>query len=198
MQVSMQLMQDWQNLGVPGLALLALVFLVGSFIFIPRPPLCFLAGLVFGFVAFPIALIATTVGAMLAFLLSRHLCQSFFLRKIESRPVWKAVVEAIDAEGWKIVGMLRLASPVPGTVTNYLIGLTRIGTVPYTLATLLGLAPQILLFTYLGMIGQLAFQNPIASPLRTPLLIAGLILTAIVVVLVTRRTKGILAKRSIM
>src|SRR5262249_18745164 len=46
------------------------------------------------------------------------------------RPVWKALVQAIDAEGWRLVGLLRLASLIPGAATNYLLGVTRIGLLP--------------------------------------------------------------------
>ena len=75
---------------------------------------------------------------------------------IERRPVWKALVETIDEEGWRLVGLLRLASLIPGTATNYLLGVTRIGLWSYATATLVGLLPQIVLFVYIGAAGQMA------------------------------------------
>jgi hypothetical protein len=36
----------------------------------------------------------------------------------------RAVVDAADSEGWRVVGLLRFWSPVPTIVQNYLFGLT--------------------------------------------------------------------------
>jgi uncharacterized membrane protein YdjX (TVP38/TMEM64 family) len=99
------------------------------------------------------------------------------------------LVEAINAEGWRLVGLLRLASLVPGTVTNYLLGVTRIGLWPYTLATFVGLAPQTVLFVYIGAAGKMALEDISRSPLQMALLVVGLVFTACVAFAVARRTR---------
>ena len=192
-----QVVQGWRELGAVGLGALAVAFIVGAMVFAPRPPMCVISGFVFGFIAIPVVLLATTLGSVLAFLLSRYLFRSRFLKMIERRPVWKAIVEAIDAEGWRLVGLLRLASVVPGTATNYLLGITRIRLWPYTLATLVGLAPQIVLFVYIGAAGQIAVSDVSESPLRVALVVLGLLFTAWAAIMVTRRTKKALAAYSI-
>jgi hypothetical protein len=100
-EMFIQLVQGWRELGAVGLGALAVAFVVGAMVFAPRPPRCVVSGLVFGFIAIPIVLLGSTLGSVLAFLLSRYLFRSRFLKIIERRPVWRALVEAIDAEGWR-------------------------------------------------------------------------------------------------
>src|SRR5262249_38067775 len=152
-------------------------------------PMCVVSGMVFGFIAIPIVLLASTLGSVLAFMLSRYLFRSRFLKMIERRPVWSALVEAIDEEGWRLVGLLRLASLIPGTATNYLLGVTRVGLWSYAAATLVGLLPQIVLFVYIGAAGQMALEDLSESPLRVALVVVGLIFTAWAVLTVTGRTR---------
>jgi uncharacterized membrane protein YdjX (TVP38/TMEM64 family) len=197
-QTFIQMVQGWRELGVVGLGALAVAFVIGAMVFAPRPPMCVVSGLVFGFIAIPVVLLASTLGSVLAFLSSRYLFQSRFLKIIERRPVWRASVEAIDAEGWRLVALLRLASLIPGSATNYLLGVTRIGLWPYTLATLVGLLPQICLFVYIGAAGHIALEGPSESPLRVTLVAVGLIFTAWAVFVVTRRTKAALAEYSVL
>jgi uncharacterized membrane protein YdjX (TVP38/TMEM64 family) len=192
-EIFIEAVQGWRELGAVGLGALAAVFVIGAMVFAPRPPMCVVSGLVFGFIAIPIVVLASTLGSVLAFLLSRYLFRSRFLKIIERRPVWSALIEAIDTAGWQLVGLLRLASLIPGTATNYLLGVTRIGLWPYTLATLVGLLPQIFLFVYIGAAGQIALEDLSESPLRVALIVIGLIFTAWAVSLVTRRTKAALA-----
>src|SRR3954468_16054229 len=99
---------------------LIVAFVLGALFFVPRLPLCLAGGLTLGFAALPISAVSATAGAVLAFLASRHLLRSRFARAIRHRPAWQAVVEATDHEGWRLIVLLRLASPVPGAVTNYL------------------------------------------------------------------------------
>jgi uncharacterized membrane protein YdjX (TVP38/TMEM64 family) len=193
-EIFIQVVQDWREMGGIGLGALAVAFVIGAMVFAPRPPMCVVSGLVFGFIAIPVVLLASTLGSVLAFLLSRYLFRSRFLKIIERRSVWRALVEAIDAEGWRLVGLLRLASLIPGTATNYLLGLTRIGLWPYTVATLVGLLPQIFLFVYIGAVGKIALEDFSGSPLRVALIVVGLIFTAWAVFMVTRRTKAFLAE----
>src|SRR5262245_44063114 len=102
--------------GERGLLALGVVFFIGALTFLPRPPACIIGGLLFGLWAFPVALVGTTVGAVVAFLLSRYLLRSHFARIIARRPRWKLIVTAVDAEGWRLLGLLRLASPFPDRV----------------------------------------------------------------------------------
>src|SRR5215467_1481475 len=183
-----QVVQGWRELGAVGLGALALAFIIGAMVFAPRPAMCIVSGFVFGFIAVPIVLLASTLGSVLAFLLSRYLFRSRFLAMVEQRPVWRSLIEAIDEEGWRLVGLLRLASLIPGTATNYLLGVTRIGLWPYTAATLVGLLPQIILFVYIGGAGQIVVEEFSESPLRVAPIVVCVVFTALAVFILTRRT----------
>src|SRR5215467_11600565 len=166
-----QVVQGWRELGAVGLGALALAFIIGAMVFAPRPPMCVVSGFVFGFIAIPVVLLASTFGSVLAFLLSRYLFRSRFLRMTEGRPVWKAVIAAIDEEGWRLVGLLRLASLVPGTATHYLLGVTSLELWPCAAATFLGLLPQGFLFGYIGAARQIECEDHARSPLRVALVV---------------------------
>jgi len=62
--------QSWQEFGVVGLAGLALIFALGALTFLPRFTFTPSAAWCFGFAAIPAAVIGTTAGAAIAFLLA--------------------------------------------------------------------------------------------------------------------------------
>src|SRR5207302_7806869 len=100
--LSYSLSGDWFE--KTGLLSLGIASFIAALTFIPRPPICILGGLIFGLAAFPVALIATTFGAVTAFLLSRYLFRARFSDFTNRRPRLKVVVDAIDAEGWRLLG----------------------------------------------------------------------------------------------
>src|SRR5262245_6208660 len=178
--------------GERGLFALGLVFFIGALTFLPRAPACIAGGLLFGFSAFPVALIGSTCGAVVAFLAARYLLRSQFSRIAERRPRWKLIVKAVDAEGWRLLGLLRLASPVPGSASNYLFGLTGMQMWPFTAATFFGSAPQVLAFIYLGTVGRTAIDPQSISAAKLTFTLAGCVLSLLAVWLVSRRVKSLL------
>src|SRR5262249_52157771 len=151
-------------------------------VFIPRPILCMVSGATLGLAAVPLALGAATVGAVLALLAARYFGRSYFLSRIERWPISQTIMQAVDDQGWKIVVLLRVASPIPGPVNNYLFGLTGIPVWPYTAATFVGIVPQTVLFVGIGASGEIILSD--TSNLAFPLAaIAGLICGALTVVL---------------
>src|SRR2546426_6627711 len=122
LDVVSRLVGPWSELGAAGITLFAATLVVGALTFIPRPALCLLGGLLYGFSAFPIVLIASTAGMAFAFLISRYLFRSYFCSKIDGRPKLRAIAKAVDAEGWRLVALLRFASPLPATAVNYALG----------------------------------------------------------------------------
>jgi len=191
---ALHLIRAWGELGAPGLALLAAAFVLGALAFVPRPALCVLGGLVFGFSAMPVALIAATAGAIAAFLLSRHLLRSLVRRATEGRPRLQAAVAAADAEGWRLVVLLRL-SPIPGSAVSYLLGLTGIPLGQYAAGTVLGLLPSVMVFVYIGAISGAILDPRSVSHAHFGFLAAGLLAIVLAAWLLTRRAKAILARR---
>ena len=178
-----------------GLVSLGLICSLAALAFIPRPPICIFGGLVFGFAAFPVALAGTTLGAVMAFLAARHLLRSRFLGLVARRPRIRLVLDAIDAEGWRLIGLMRLASPLPGSASNYLFGLTNIGLWAYVAATAIGSAPQVLAFVYLGIAGRMTLDAPSVSATKLGFMLAGCALSLCVVYLVSRRVRALVAAR---
>ncbi len=193
-QLIVDIVRASRDLGELGLVLLAVSFFVISLTFLPRPPVCIIAGLVYGMTAFPVVLAASTGGALVGFLMSRHLFQARFRRAIERRPNWRTIVDAIDSEGWVLVALLRLASPVPGSATTYLLGLSDIRLWPYASATFLGLAPQTFLFVLIGAVPT-ALEGGSFSVVKLVLLLAGVVTSAAILWLVGRRARASLSSR---
>jgi uncharacterized membrane protein YdjX (TVP38/TMEM64 family) len=189
----LQAIQSWGELGFAGLLLLGAAFVLASLVFVPRPALCLVGGLAFGFAAVPVAFVGYTVGAVAAFLIARRLLRERVVAAIAGRPKLTAIMRAVDAEGWRLVGLIRIASPIPGTATSYLTGVTGIGLWPYAAATLVGSAPQILTFVSIGALGQIALDDPFVSRAQVAFMAAGIALFAAVVWLVVRRARGMVA-----
>ena len=175
---------------------LAAVFIIASF-GIPRFLLNIGAGAVFGPWSILIIQPSGTIGAVLAFLAARYMMAERLRRRFEGRPVLQAVAQAIDSEGWRIVALLRLASPIPGPVANYAFGLTRIGLWPYTIATFICTLPVSVLQVYLGATGRAALIDDGWTPFKLGMTIAGLVSFAIVMFLVSRRAKAELQARQL-
>jgi len=194
-QLFLDIVRGSRDLGEPGLILLAVSFFVISLTFLPRPPACIVAGLVYGVSAFPVVLAALTAGAATGFIMARYLLQARFRQAAERRPKWQSVVDAIDSQGWMLVLLLRLASPVPGSATTYLMGLTGIGFWPYAGATCAGLAPQTLLFMLIGAVGPAALDGGPLSTVKLVFLVAGIVTSAAILWLVGRRSRALLSNR---
>jgi uncharacterized membrane protein YdjX (TVP38/TMEM64 family) len=188
-----QSIQNWGDFGVAGLLLLGAAFVVASLTFVPRPAISLVGGLAFGFAAVPVAFVGYTVGAIAAFLIARRLLRARVVALIAERPKLRAIMQAIDAEGWRLVGLIRIASPIPGSATSYLTGVTGIGLWPYAAATFVGSAPQILTFVSIGALGHAVLDDPLVSRAQLAFLAVGIALFAAVVWLVARRARAMLA-----
>jgi uncharacterized membrane protein YdjX (TVP38/TMEM64 family) len=188
-QLLVDFLRRWGELSPTSAAVLALVFIVGGMVPIPRTFLTLAAGVVFGVAAIPIVIPSTTVGCLIAFLLARYLFAARLWRFVERKPKLLAVMNAVNAEGWRIVALCRLASPIPSMVQSALFGLTRIGLWPYTWSTFLFTIPQIILYTYLGAVGKAALLGE-SQGVNLGVMIAGGLTFLAVVLMITRRVRA--------
>jgi uncharacterized membrane protein YdjX (TVP38/TMEM64 family) len=133
--------------------------ILGGVVVVPRAVVCMGAGAVLGWSALWPAMAGTAIGTTLGFVLARFVFRGFVQRFAAARPRIQAVMRAIDAEGWRLIGLLRLASPVPGPVINFACGVTGIAFGDYITASVLGVLPQTLLFIYLGKAGTAALAS---------------------------------------
>ena len=164
---------------------LAAIFIIASF-GIPRVLLNLAVGATFGPWALLIIQPSATIGAVLAFLVSRHLLADRIRRHAEAKPLLEAIVASID---WKVVALIRLASPIPSPVATYLFGVSKVGVWPFAVATFIFTLPQNVLQIYLGATGRAMLLEDTASPLQLSLMLAGLACLAGGVLVVARRAR---------
>lgn len=117
---------------------------------VPRTLFTVSAGVLFGPVTgVSVAVSATTVSAVLAFLLVRALGRDVVATRL-NHPLIRAVDARLARRGWLAVGSLRLIAPVPFSVVNYSAGLSAVRLVPFALATLVGVIPGTVGIVLLG------------------------------------------------
>lgn len=189
-QYAMQLLPQDGVLGVTSSMTLVLIFLVASFVFVPRTLLCLGAGATFGFPAIFAILPGTMAGGILAFLAARYLFHDRVQRYVNKRPRLQRIASAVDQEGWRFVALLRFASPLPNALQNYMFGLTKIGIVPFALATFFFTIPQIVMYVYLGSAGRAAVMDDGLTPLSTAMIVVGAVSMAVAMALVLRRVRA--------
>jgi uncharacterized membrane protein YdjX (TVP38/TMEM64 family) len=167
-----QWLQNWSQLTFLSTAIVAAIFFIGSFVLFPRTVLCLGVGALFGCWVIPIVLLSTTVGGIIAFLFARHWFAAPLQRELDRRPHLRAIADAVDSEGWRMVALLRFWSPVPTVVQNYVFGLTRIGFWPFTLATLFFSIRQITAYFFLGASGRAVLLEDASSMSRVLMAVA--------------------------
>jgi uncharacterized membrane protein YdjX (TVP38/TMEM64 family) len=186
----MQWLSEARHLGVNSSIMLSLIFFAASFVLIPRTFLCLGAGASFGLAAVLVILPSTMLGGILAFLLARYLFSERLHVYVDARPPLRRFATAVDEEGWRVVALLRLASPLPNAVQNYVFGLTRIGFLPFAATTFVFSIPQIVLYVYLGSAGRAVLLDESLSTLNRVVLGAGLVSIVVAVLLIVRRVRS--------
>src|SRR5438132_9641795 len=88
-------LRTWGSLTPASALMLTAMFVVASFVFVPRTFLYLGVGAVFGLPAIPIVLPSTTVGSVLAFLAARYLFANRLRGRLDRYPRFKATAEAI-------------------------------------------------------------------------------------------------------
>lgn len=183
-----------QDLGAWGPSAFALGYVVATVALVPGSLLTLAAGAIFGIVkGTALVLIAATLGASLAFLISRYLAREAVERRLAAHPRFAAIDRAVGSEGRKIVFLLRLSPIFPFNLLNYGLGLTNIRFTDFLVASA-GMVPGILLYVYCGrVIGDVAriASGASASPGPAGFLVLGigLVATIAVTTLITRTAR---------
>jgi uncharacterized membrane protein YdjX (TVP38/TMEM64 family) len=138
-----------KRLGVWGPAVLAAAGIITPLLFIPRWPIAFVGGALYGITEGSIiANVASTIGAYLSFLLARTL-----LRPMAEKLRRKYGIHAAAAAPGKVFWVLFLlrAFPLSNFVaTNLLAGAMQIRTGTYLAASFLGMIPSTLMYAAWG------------------------------------------------
>jgi uncharacterized membrane protein YdjX (TVP38/TMEM64 family) len=124
----------------------------------PGPLLAGAAGLLFGTaLGTPVAMVSTTLSAVVACVISRWVAGDVVERLAGDR--LKKLAALVERRGFLSVFYVRLLPGIPFTLFNYAVGLTRIGLGTMALATLIGCAPRT--FAYVALGGSLGdFTSP--------------------------------------
>jgi len=143
-------LRDWATSVGPWFPLAFLAAHIVATVFpFPRTAFTLAAGLLFGpALGVPLAVVASTVSAVIALLLVRAVGLQL------SRLVRHPRVDSLDARlrdrGWPAVMSMRMIPAVPFSVLNYAAGASAVRVLPYTLATLAGLLPGTAAVVILG------------------------------------------------
>lgn len=180
-----------ESLGWAGPLVFVVIYVVGTVAFVPGSVMTLAAGLLFGFWAIPITSVGATVGATLAFLVSRYLAREKVSSYAQSNQQFQAIDKAVGEQGGKLVGLLRLSPVIPFNLSNYFYGLTDVKFWPYVLATWLGTLPGTCLYVYLVAAGKagLSGGEKGRSTLEYVFYGLGLVATIVVTVSVSRIAK---------
>ncbi len=148
-------------------------YAAGTVVFLPGALFALAGGALFGPVWGAILnLLGATLGAGIAFLFARYLAGDWVARKAAGR--LKRLVNGVEAEGWRFIAFVRLVPLFPFNLTNYALGLTRIGFLPYVVTSLICMAPGAIAYTWLGHAGREALAGD-TSAIRYGLLALGLL-----------------------
>jgi uncharacterized membrane protein YdjX (TVP38/TMEM64 family) len=143
-------LRDWATSAGPWfpLAFFAAHVVVTVFPF-PRTAFTLAAGLLFGpWLGVAIAVVASTLSAVLAVVLVRAV--GWQLNRLVAHPRVATLDARLRERGWVSVLSMRMIPAVPFSVLNYAAGVSAVRLTPYTLATIVGLAPGTAAIVILG------------------------------------------------
>lgn len=149
------------------------VYAVAAVVFAPGSLFALAGGAMFGPVwGAMFNLTGATIGASLAFLIARYLAGDWVARKSGGR--LRRLIKGVETEGWRFVAFVRLVPLFPFNLTNYALGLTRIGFLPYVVTSFVAMAPGAVAYTWLGYAGREALEGE-GTAIRYGLLALGLL-----------------------
>jgi uncharacterized membrane protein YdjX (TVP38/TMEM64 family)/rhodanese-related sulfurtransferase len=167
-------LDDWlTTLGFWAPIAFVALYALGTVAFLPGSLFALAGGALFGpFWGALLNLLGATLGAGLAFLAARTIARDFVAARAKGQ--LKRLIEGVESEGWRFVALVRLVPLVPFNLTNYALGLTRIGFLPYLVSSFLCMIPGGVAYTWLGHAGRSALAGN-ESAVRYGLLALGLL-----------------------
>lgn len=176
--------------GVFGILVYVAAYSVFAVFLAPVSLLTVAAGLAFGFWGLPLVVFSATLAATVSFLLGRYALRDKVLEWISKDVRLLSLNQAVSAEGWRVVGLLRLSPFVPFGMQNYFFSIAEIKLGPYVLASAIGMMPGTALYVYIGALGQAVGR---AGLLQWLLIVAGLVATGFTALFLAKRAKALFA-----
>jgi len=153
-QLDAAALEEWvKQAGTAGPIIFMLIYAIGTILFLPGSVLTLAGGALFGPVLGTfLNLTGATLGALCAFAIARYIAHDWVIKKTAGRV--RALVQGVEAEGWRFVAFVRLVPLFPFNLLNYALGLTRIPMFQYLIATYIFMLPGAIAYTYLGYAGR--------------------------------------------
>lgn len=175
-----------EGCGLLAPALYVIFYTVAPSLFLPGLPITIAGGILFGpFWGVVYTITGSTMGACLAFLISRYLAREWIEGKLKS-PRWKKLDEGVERHGWKVVAFTRLIPLFPFNLLNYAFGLTRVKFLHYAVATFLCMLPACIAF----IVFSSSLSDVIKGRISTSFVIGGILMLCVMLApFVYRRRK---------
>jgi uncharacterized membrane protein YdjX (TVP38/TMEM64 family)/rhodanese-related sulfurtransferase len=147
-------LEAWINdAGVLAPIVFMLIYALATVLFLPGSVITLAGGALFGPVLGTFYnLTGATLGAVLAFLISRYLASDWIADKTGGRV--RQLINGVEGEGWRFVAFVRLVPLFPFNLLNYALGLTKIRLLHYLIASYVFMLPGTVAYTYLGYAGR--------------------------------------------
>ncbi|PSB04639.1 TVP38/TMEM64 family protein [Merismopedia glauca] len=150
-------LQKWGFWAVP---IFVLTYIIVTVLGLPITAHTLAGGVLFGIVWGTIwSTIGATLGAIAAFCLVRYWLQNWAMANFGSHKLLANLNQAVDSRPFNLTLALRFAPIAPFNLINFLLGLTTIDLKVYSLATLIGVIPGTIAYTWLGITGTDALQG---------------------------------------
>jgi uncharacterized membrane protein YdjX (TVP38/TMEM64 family) len=171
-------LRDWiGGLGSWGPLVFVLIYIIAVVLALPGSAITIAGGALFGSVWGVILVsIASTIGASIAFLISRYLARDFIVRKFSQNEKFKKLDHLTKEHGAIIVAITRLVPLFPFNFLNYGFGLTGVRFWTYVFWSWLCMLPG----TVLYVVGTDAIISGLAEG-RIPWALVIVILIAVIV-----------------
>lgn len=176
-------------LGPTGLAVFVGLLVVCTSVLVPEALFGIAAGAVFGvWPGFVTVLIGNLLAATLQYVLAHRLLRNRIQQMLASRPQLAAVQRAVLQDEIRLQLLLRL-TPLNAASLSYVFGAAGVRFAGFLFA-LIGMTPHLLMEVYLGHAGQhftrVSTGNHSPSLAHEVVTLSGLVITAIVVLVVSR------------
>lgn len=177
-------LRGWiESLGPWGPPAFMAIYVVAVIFAFPGSVITVLAGVLFGSVrGVVIVSIASTAGASLAFLISRHVAREAIARRFAANPKFRSLDRLAREHGVIIIAIARLIPLFPFNLLNYAFGLTQVPFGTYVLMSWLCMLPG----TVLYVVGSDAVSTLVSGG-RFPWALAGVLAVAVAVIAVLVR-----------
>ena len=183
-------LQTWiRGMGIAGVAVFIIIYAVATVAALPGSVMTVIAGALFNpWVAVASVLFAATLGASLAFLVSRYFARDAISRWLAGKEKFRQLDELTAKHGDIMVAITRLVPLFPFNLLNYGFGLTKVPFWTYVFWSGLCMLPGTILF----VVGSAAVTTALSEK-RIPWILV--LVVAIVIVIIAFLAKS--AKRRI-